>query len=413
MMGRLPVVISLTDAGFLDEESGSSDRTHEGDAVIFHGSTITRRRTLLWLGAAGVVAAGVPVIARAVDSLKPGEFTWQPQLSPEGPVAIIVSLPEQRVYVYRKGIEIGVSTCSTGKPGHETPTGVFTILEKDKHHHSSTYNNAPMPNMNRLTWGGIALHAGNLPGYPASHGCVRLPMEFSEKLFAITHVGTPVIVANAKSAPADVVHPGQVLSADAEAEFAQVANSKANTPASAVPAAQVDHGTMTVASSAPAAADVPEPHLNPRDAEAPAAAVASTGTATSAPSAPAVPATAILVSSADNKIMVLDNGEIVAEGTATIADPDDPLGHHVFILSAVNDADGQLHWHTIGFSHTIGADVDEADLATIQRIRGDHAVIEAIRTRMHPGTVMVTVDQPLHEDTRSAQDFVVMTSDSG
>ncbi len=357
---------------------------------------ISRRTALVWLSAAGVTAASLPMIAWAVDSLKPGEFTWSPERSPEGPVAIIVSLPEQRVYVYRNGIEIGVSTCSTGKPGHETPTGVFTILEKDKHHHSSTYNNAPMPNMNRLTWSGVALHAGQLPVYPASHGCVRLPMEFSEKLFGVTHIGTPVIVANARSAPADIVHPGQVLSADAEAEFAHVADAKAKTAPAATPVAQVDHGTVTVAD----AGAVPDPHRNPHRAGA--AAVPAT-----------LPATAILVSSADRKIMVLDNGEIVAEGPATIADPDDPLGHHVFILSDVDDTDGRLHWHALGFDHVIGGDVDPADLATIQRIRGDHAVIEAIRTRMHPGTVMVTVDQPLHEDTRSAQDFVVMTSDTG
>jgi lipoprotein-anchoring transpeptidase ErfK/SrfK len=378
---------------------------------MFQVNTITRRRALVWMGAAGAMAASLPVIAWAVDNLKPGEFTWHPELSPDGPVAIIVSLPEQRVYVYRNGIEIAVSTCSTGKPGHETPTGVFTILEKDKNHHSSTYNNAPMPNMERLTWQGVALHAGQLPGYPASHGCVRLPLEFSQKLFTVTHLGTPVIIANAKSAPADVVHPGQVLSADAETEFAHVVNTKANTPASATPAAQVDHGTTT---TTVAAADVPEPHLNPHDATS--ALAADTGAAVSQPAAdaaPAVPATAILVSSADKKIMVLDNGEIVAEGTATIADPGDPLGHHVFILSDVNDTDGQLHWHTIGFGHEIGGDVNQADLATIQRIRGDHAVIEAIRTRMHPGTLMVTVDQPLHEDTRSAHDFVVMTTETG
>ena len=141
-------------------------------------------------------------------------------------MAIIVSLPEQRVYVYRNGVEIAVSTCSTGKPGHSTPTGIFTILQKDKNHHSSTYNDAPMPNMERLTWSGIALHAGQLPGYPASHGCVRLPLEFSQKLFTVTHLGTPVIIANAASAPADVVHPGQVLAADAEAEFDQVRRPK-------------------------------------------------------------------------------------------------------------------------------------------------------------------------------------------
>jgi hypothetical protein len=369
---------------------------------------ISRRAALIGIGA---TAVSLPVIAWAVDNLKPGDFTWNPDLSPSGPVAIIVSIPDQRVYVYRNGVEIAVSTCSTGKPGHETPTGVFTILQKDKNHHSSLYNDAPMPNMERLTWSGVALHAGNLPGYPASHGCVRLPMDFSAKLFGITHVGTPVIVANAKSAPADVVHPGQVLSADAQAEFAHVADTKANTPAAATPAAQVNHGTVTVA-----ATDVPEPHLSPNDAAAAPAAdatAAQPGVAPAGDAAPAVPATAILVSGADKRIMVLDNGEIVAEGPATITDPSDPLGHHVFILSQVNDTDGQLHWHTLGFSHEVGADVDAADLSTIQRIRGDHAVIEAIRTRMHPGTVMVTVDQPLSEDSRTAQDFVVMTTETG
>lgn len=79
---------------------------------------------------------------------------------------------------------------------HRTPTGVFKILQKDKHHRSSTYNDAPMPNMNRLTWSGIALHAGNLPGDPASHGCVRLPMAFSERLFEVTRLGLTVVIAD-------------------------------------------------------------------------------------------------------------------------------------------------------------------------------------------------------------------------
>ncbi len=209
----------------------------------------------------------------------------------------------------------------------------------------------------------------------------------------------PVIIANAHSAPADVVHPGQVLTADAKAEFAHVADTKAKTPASAHPVAQVHIIAR--------AADVPTPYINPRDADTPPP------EPTVASAEPVVPATAILVSSADQRIIVLDNGEIVAEGTATIADPSEPLGHHVFVLSDINDTDHQLHWHTFGFSHMIGGDVDQADLGTIQRICGEHAVIEAIRTRMHPGTMMVTVDQPLHEDTRSAKDFTVITSDIG
>ena len=99
-----------------------------------------------------------------------------------------MSIPDQRVAVYRDGMLIGASTCSTGKPGHTTPAGVFVILQKDKNHHSSTYNNAPMPYMERLTWQGVALHAGNLPGYPASHGCIRLPLEFAKLLFGVTRL---------------------------------------------------------------------------------------------------------------------------------------------------------------------------------------------------------------------------------
>src|SRR6476620_5003611 len=174
----------------------------------------TRRQALGWLASAGVLGLGRTAIAEpalAVDSLQPGQFSWHPEKAPAGHLVIVVSLPDQRLYAYRHGVRIAVSTCSTGKAGHGTPTGVFSILQKDKHHRSSTYNNAPMPNMNRLTWSGVALHAGDLPGYPASHGCVRLPLEFSEKLFGITEIGTPVIIANAATYPSVVAHPGMIL----------------------------------------------------------------------------------------------------------------------------------------------------------------------------------------------------------
>jgi L,D-transpeptidase catalytic domain len=134
-----------------------------------------------------------PPFAERVDKpaaeFENGDFNWYPARSPSGPILVIVSLPDQRVYVYRDGVRIAASTCSTAKLGHATPTGVFKILQKDKNHHSSTYNNAPMPYMNRLTWSGIALHAGQLPGYPASHGCVRLPKEFAERLYCVTRLG--------------------------------------------------------------------------------------------------------------------------------------------------------------------------------------------------------------------------------
>jgi hypothetical protein len=147
--------------------------------------------------------------------LKPGEYLWVPEVSPQGPIVLVVSLPEQLAYVYRNGVIIGASTISTGKKGHRTPTGVFTILQKKEDHYSNLYNAAPMPYMQRLTWDGIAIHAGRLPGYPASHGCVRLPYEFARKLFAETKTGLTVVVSDEKVFPDNVAHPGLVAPVNA------------------------------------------------------------------------------------------------------------------------------------------------------------------------------------------------------
>jgi hypothetical protein len=140
-------------------------------------------------------------LARQAEKLKPGEWVWKPEIARDGPVLVYVDLGRQRATVYRNGVRIGVSTVSSGKDGYETPTGVFTILEKDKDHRSRTYDDAPMPYQQRLTWKGVALHAGNLPGFPASHGCVRLPMEFAKKLFAVTPMGGTVVIAGGHEDP--------------------------------------------------------------------------------------------------------------------------------------------------------------------------------------------------------------------
>jgi lipoprotein-anchoring transpeptidase ErfK/SrfK len=151
-------------------------------------------------------AREVQAIEEQAAALKPGKYLWQPERAPEGETEMVVSIADQKAYVYRAGKLIGVTTVSTGKRGHRTPTGSFTILEKRRKHFSNLYNNAPMPNMQRLTWTGIALHAGALPGYPASHGCVRLPMEFSKLLFGATQLGGRVhIVADAAPSAAEAL----------------------------------------------------------------------------------------------------------------------------------------------------------------------------------------------------------------
>jgi hypothetical protein len=140
-------------------------------------------------------------VVQAVERLRPGHFLWAPELAPQGPVLVVVNIASQRLIAYRNGVPIAVSTVSTGKPGHRTPTGVFTVLQKRVEHYSSTYNNAPMPYMQRLTWGGIALHGGKLPGYPASHGCIRLPHEFAKLLFGETSLGMTVVIVNQAALP--------------------------------------------------------------------------------------------------------------------------------------------------------------------------------------------------------------------
>jgi hypothetical protein len=154
-------------------------------------------------------------VAPLTAVLKPGDYVWHPEVSPAGPVVILVSLPDQLLYVYRNGIRIGRSTVSTGKPGKTTPTGVFTVLQKKVRHESSIYKGAQMPHMQRLTWSGIAMHAGNLPGYPASAGCVRLPVDFAASLYSVTSVGTSVIIADNNSAPKETIKPALLFSTSA------------------------------------------------------------------------------------------------------------------------------------------------------------------------------------------------------
>jgi hypothetical protein len=174
------------------------------------------------------------------SALKPGQYLWHPERAPAGPVVVIVNLSDQLAYVYRNGLRIGVTTVSTGKEGHRTPTGVFTILQKQRYHRSTLYDSAPMPYMERLTWDGVALHAGGLPGFPSSHGCVHLPRKFSQLLYGVTSIGSTVVIAEAHGAPEDVpIGRARVQILDAEKPLGigvfTLLDGSANLPSSAGP----------------------------------------------------------------------------------------------------------------------------------------------------------------------------------
>jgi lipoprotein-anchoring transpeptidase ErfK/SrfK len=162
--------------------------------------------TSLAMGVAAILFAATPTLARdavttvaveeAAATLAPNQFVWNDVASDE-PVNIVINVGEQRAYVYRGGQMVAAATVSTGKDGKETPSGTFTILQKKVDHRSNLYDSAPMPFMQRLTWDGVAIHAGKNPGFPASHGCIRVPTAFAKKLYEVTTLGTEVTVIGA------------------------------------------------------------------------------------------------------------------------------------------------------------------------------------------------------------------------
>jgi lipoprotein-anchoring transpeptidase ErfK/SrfK len=160
--------------------------------------------------------ATAPLSEDQADTLKAGDYLWNPDVSASGAVNIVVDLERQVAFVYRGGALIGISTVSTGRDGHETPTGSFTILQKQVEHKSNLYHEAAMPFMQRLTWDGVALHAGGVPGYRESHGCVHLPIAFAKALYGVTDIGATVELRGAS--PVDTVDSATTIAANDGAE---------------------------------------------------------------------------------------------------------------------------------------------------------------------------------------------------
>lgn len=289
--------------------------------------------------AQGNKASSPAEFARKAEHLNPGQWIWAPQVAPTGPLLIYVDLSRQIATVYRNGVRIAVTTVSSGKPGHSTPTGVFTILQKDADHRSNKYNNAPMPYMQRLTWDGVALHAGGLPGYPESHGCVHLPYGFSRELFRITNLGATVVVSG------DAV--------------GKVETSKASL------LAPIDARGNPVATT-----DLDESDYR--------------WTPEKAPDGPMT----IIVAKRDQRIVVLRNGVEIGRAAAEIND-DDP-GSHVITLTRAPD--GTSRWVYVGLpGHENDAGKPLED-ATVNRVRVPRAFYQAVKAALKPGTTILVTN---------------------
>ncbi|GGO87022.1 L,D-transpeptidase [Marinobacterium nitratireducens] len=293
------------------------------------------------------------------EQIGDGQFTWIPDLAPHGPIAVVVSLDEQRVYAYRNGVEIGVSSASTGKHGHETPTGVFQTLQKDKDHHSSTYNNAPMPYTQRLTWDGISLHAGGLPGYPSSHGCVHLPSEFARLLFEASPMGMTVVIANEHSAPQSVAHPGMLMPVDTLS-----GESRENTALSDM---EIEHWSPEKS---------PEGPIN------------------------------IVVSGTNQRVVVLRNGVEIGRARIEVVNPTLALGTHVYVAGHHNPGD-TVPWHAVGL---IGHETDEdhqLDVSSIERLRLPERFTARLLPLIESGTTLLITDGAISTDTHAVEIQVV------
>lgn len=295
--------------------------------------------------------------------LKPGEYWWAPVVSPKGPVVVLVSVPLQVMHVYRNGVLVGRAAISSGTKDHPTPGGVFTILEKKQTHYSKTYNNAPMPNMQRLTWSGIAMHSGQLPGYPASHGCIRMPYDFSMLLFKLTEKGGTVVIGDETSRqPHLAANPGLLLAP------------KNLTPEMVKPLAK--------------GAYVWNPTLSPGG-----------------------PIT-VLISAADRVLYVYRNGLPIGRAAIEI-NGSGKLGGHVFSLLdgvaekpswwAANRA--MRKWMTVT-SDAAGRGIKPDDIG--KRVRVNPEFAGKLYEALSPGATVIVTDQPLVR--KASRDFTILSN---
>ena len=380
------------------------------------------------------------------------------------PIMEIVSIKSQHVTIYDADGWILRAPVSTGTTGRETPAGVFSVVEKDKDHHSSLYDDAWMPNMQRITWSGIALHGGPLPGYAASHGCVRMPYDFAEKLFDKTRIGTRVIIAPNDVDPVEFSHPAlfvpnaeALAAAPARAEtLAREAAEAAKTAEEAKRAAAVamrEAASLTAslrkleslksradaelafAEKVLAAAKTDQARARAEDLKQTAGAKAAelgtqldTATADAKSKLDAAAAAqdaakaaeakrveaakaardaklalepvSVFISRATQRLYVRRGFDAILEVPVTIRNPDKPIGTHVFTAMARNDVG--LRWTAVTIDN--GDDAKDA----LNRITIPQDVLDRIAPTALPRSSIIVSDEPLSRETNYRTEFVAV-----
>ncbi|MGA7597137.1 MAG: L,D-transpeptidase [Pseudolabrys sp.] len=330
----------------------------------------------------------------------------QPQDPPKGPLQIIISIEDQRISLYDNVELIARSSVSTGVPSHPTPLGIFTVISKQRWHRSNIYSNAPMPYMQRITWSGISLHAGVLPGYPASHGCIRLTDSFATRLWHLTKRGTRVIIARGDVRPFEIRNPHLFLS---------------RSTVSGSPESQV----ATAAGGSIAAAATYTPLISDVGAQEATSLQVPKSNAGGAALQKAKPIS-VFVSRKLGKLLVRQDFTPLFDVPVKIQNPEEPLGTHVFTAMASQNEGPAIRWTVVsmpeGFSRSSGAHKErmERTIATapavpptdrsnaaLNRIEIPQDAFERISDLITPGSSLIVSDRGMSDETGSDTDFIV------
>jgi hypothetical protein len=389
--------------------------------------------------------------AKATEATKP-----EAPKQPAGPLILAVSIGSQRVTVYDNGTPVAASPISTGMAGHSTPMGVFSVIQKQRWHTSNLYSNAPMPYMQRITWSGVALHAGVVPGYPASHGCIRLPEGFAVRLWGMTKVGARVIVTRNETSPYEINHP-HLSGLVKTSEPVPVARSLDVTPKPDVNSNETEITTGAVASTVGAAdagtdhaaAPAADTSVSPPKVERVASVDRSADLRpTIEPSASdAIPkpiakpvdsgprsgSISLFVSRKESKVFVRKGFAPVFDAPITIANREMPLGTHVFTAYRTTDGGDGIRWLAVSIGNDrtavepapargkgraareerpIPPSADalrQGAVEALDRIALPPDVLDRIMPLVAPGASLLISDHGLGEETGRDTDFIVVS----
>jgi hypothetical protein len=337
----------------------------------------------------------------------------QPQETAKGPLQIIISIADQRVSLYDNGTLVARSSVSTGVRRHPTPLGVFSVVEKQRWHRSNLYSAAPMPYMQRITWSGIALHEGVLPGYPASHGCIRLTKDFAVRLWHLTKRGARVIIARQDVVPVEITNPHLFVPKP------KTAFDSSESP----PITVASNSNKTAATTqAPLISNVGVQET----AESQAAGSAPSG----AVPQKAVPIS-VFVSRKLSRLFVRQGFTPLFDVPVKIQNPEEPLGTHVFTVLEPQDEGSAVRWSLVSIpEQSMSPDsnkqrkvpkqqnVETALPATplsnnantaLDRIEIPQDAIQQISELLTPGSSLIVSDYGISSETGPYTDFIVLT----